>query len=201
MDPLHIKFLKELEKSGLGNGITVSDFIVHNFDKQDHNLIQNWSGNQDPAMYFIQNLADRRHVLFDWNLCEKDLYEKSESTQDYYWFDSFPLMARITVEGLDYLDSYRALATQRRSNIAAMWSFGTTLLITSLTLFVTILTYNITKKQAEDIRQIKVSIDTLSLQPIQKELRILHQSIPVASGKDSYYIKPPSVINRVRKTK
>lgn len=197
---LDIDLLKLLEEKGLSEGMLINDFITSNFQKPDYNAIHYMGTENDDAYNFVLDMESRKYIRLNWFNRGEEMHRGSVTTGEFDWFDTIEVGSVITIAGLDYLYAHRLQESTLEVSKSTKRSFWTTLFLSTLTLGVSYATYNITRKQAEDVKQIKVSIDTLSLRPLQTELRILHQSIPKAFRRDSSRIQPPSVSNSIRKT-
>lgn len=196
----HIELLTALEKNGLYKAVDVQKTITNNFDKPDRVLLINWGLEIDDAMRFISTLQDRKHIHIHWNLFEEPLYQGHETSQSYVWFDTYPLMASITIEGLDYLDRYRLNKATLAASRSTKWGFWTTLILSGITVWLSGLTFKETKSNSRELRVVEQRIDRLSVQTREIELRMLRQLNPITSSKDSFRTQPPSSEGNVQKT-
>lgn len=109
MSNLHIKLLKELERTGLNRSHDISDFMDTNFKKPIMLEHDNLSDDFMVANQFLSDLKELGHINVDLKSFKESVLVLKESIpiKSDHWFDNNGFSIRLCIKGSEFLQQYK----------------------------------------------------------------------------------------------
>lgn len=105
MANIYLELLEEFEPTGLSSRKSLSPFMESHFKKPPLSDVDTWYRNNADAQLFLSNVSHTGHFSFD----DSETYHigYNHTTGEYRWYDIVNIHARITIEGLEYLEKHK----------------------------------------------------------------------------------------------
>jgi hypothetical protein len=166
MDNIYIKLLQEFEKTGLSTTKSISKFMAQHFKKPTAIIFTEWEKQSEDARLFIDDVCNTGH--FDIKEYQKNRLLWNSVENSFKWFDEVEFNAKLTIEGLAYLENYKTnLRVTANSNTQTL-AILLTVLLTGITLVVTL--NNATYDRQIDTLQTHLREQTLQIHTLQMHL-------------------------------
>lgn len=124
-----------------------------------------WSAQNNLAELFIADVKKTGHFDFDSKEEEHVKFDYLKKTGR--WYDVVNIYARITIEGLAYLENQKTNETIKRNSVYQTIAIGLTVFFTLITVIYTILSYTSGMSKEQLLKQLQMQtqqIHTLQIQ-------------------------------------
>jgi hypothetical protein len=109
MANIYLQLLEEFEPTGLASRKSISSFMESHFTKPTTTDYDTFYRQDADSQMFLQNVKQTGHFSFD----ESEVFNigYNHTTHEYRWYDVVNIHARITIEGLEYLEKHKTNKT------------------------------------------------------------------------------------------
>lgn len=147
--PLHIKLLEQFANNDLGKRVNFAPFIVVSFNRPKMHDYKDWYIAHTEVYNFLNDLKFRKFIEVEQDSAVTFLFEKKEDDiKVKKWYNDVEMYGFVTSAGLDYLDNYNLVQSNKGVNEASLlnykiqlWGTAITILIAGLAAFYSIQSY------------------------------------------------------------
>jgi hypothetical protein len=104
MENLYIKLLREFESTGLSSKKSISKFMAENFKKPTALTFIEWEKKSEDSLSFLNDVERTGHFEIKEYQIAKTRW--NSNTASFKWYDEIEIDARLTIEGLAYLENH-----------------------------------------------------------------------------------------------
>lgn len=175
MNNIYIKLLQEFETTGLSSKRSISKFMERNFDIPTATTIDEWQKQNENAYEFLENVKSTPHLKFDET--QKYHIGYSDQSKTFRWYNLVDIDARLTIEGLEFLERRKTNEKLKRNSINQTRILLLTALIAVCGTCITI--YNINSDDLKDKQRLQLQEQSKQIHTLQIELsKSMNQKIP-----------------------